>query len=231
MSNNAPVFIDAYGNEINTLTSEREEQLLAFKYVPRDSCGVLELGARYGTVTNAIYNKIKGRPIIISVELDETVWNAFENNMIDNNIHVIFVPGVISRKPQALINIGYSSFTVDLDKVEEELKNVQKGLDADVEKGWLQPYTVYSDTKFKCVTLEQILEETKIPKIDTLVADCEGFLEIFFDENPNLYTDLKVLIYEADGGGRCNYAKIEENLIAHGFRHEVKGFQNVWLKT
>ena len=200
-------FFNEKNETIDYLHCERQEQVLALKYVPEDSCGVLELGARYGTVTCTISHKINRRPVLICVEPDYQVFDVLRKNIERNNAVAHIIPYVISNKSYSLISCEYGSYVIPF------------------------PENLGPEYKLQSYSLQTILEATKIPKIDTLVADCEGFLEDFFDENPNLYTDLKVLIYEADGSDRCNYPKIEENLIAHGFRHEVKGFQNVWLKT
>jgi len=230
MSQEAPLFYDSHGKEIDISKSEHDEQVLAFKYVPKNSCGVLELGSRYGTVSYVISNNVQHRPVVISIDPDPTVWKVFEENVVRNNIQVFFVPGVISRKRKALIHMEYGSYTIDIDKAQEELERAQQLMDSDAAKGWITPYKVRLNTDFVCMTLEEVMEKTGISKFDTLVADCEGFLEEFLDENPKLYESLKVILYEADGGGRSNYETVEKNLTSHGFRHEVKGFQNVWLK-
>ena len=63
-----------------------------------------------------------------------------------------------------------------------------------------------------------------------LVADCEGFLERFLDENPSIYEEMRIIIFEADQPHKCNYNKIRNNLINYGFREVIKGHQNVWKK-
>ena len=67
-------------------------------------------------------------------------------------------------------------------------------------------------------------------KFNVLVADCEGFLEIFFDENPELYDKLDIIIFEADYPDKCNYDKIKMNLKNRKFINILNGFQNVWVK-
>ena len=63
-----------------------------------------------------------------------------------------------------------------------------------------------------------------------LVADCEGFLEVFFDENPDFYDNLRLIIFEADYAEKCNYDKIRNNLQQKGFTKLLEGHQNVWMK-
>ena len=65
--------------------------------------------------------------------------------------------------------------------------------------------------------------------MDTLVADCEGFLEVFFDENPGFYDTLRLIMFEADYPDKCNYDKIKSQLKARGFEQKLEGHQNVWI--
>lgn len=56
------MFYDRHGKVIDTATLETEEQELAKKYIePNDI--VLELGARYGTVSCAINGKLANKKI------------------------------------------------------------------------------------------------------------------------------------------------------------------------
>ena len=63
-----------------------------------------------------------------------------------------------------------------------------------------------------------------------MVADCEGFLETFLDENQFLYNTLRLIIFEADYPDKCNYNKIRQNLINNNFICKLQGFQNVYYK-
>ena len=64
-----------------------------------------------------------------------------------------------------------------------------------------------------------------------LVADCEGFLEVFFDENPDFYNDLRLVMFEADYVEKCNYNKIKSALNEKGFTKILEGHQNVWMRS
>ena len=55
-------------------------------------------------------------------------------------------------------------------------------------------------------------------------------MEIFFDENPELYDTLRLFIFEADYTEKCDYQKIINTLEAKGFTKIVEGHQNVWVK-
>jgi hypothetical protein len=78
-------------------------------------------------------------------------------------------------------------------------------------------------------TLEYIQEKYGLI-FNTLVADCEGFLEQFFDENPDFYKQLNVIIFEKDCPERSNYDKISQNLVANGFKQLEGGFNEVWKR-
>ena len=67
-------------------------------------------------------------------------------------------------------------------------------------------------------------------KFDVLVADCEGFLEVFLDENPILYTQLRKIIFECDRAAVCNYNKIKCKLVENNFKLIENGFQCVYIK-
>jgi hypothetical protein len=78
------------------------------------------------------------------------------------------------------------------------------------------------------------MNKYNLTTFNVLVADCEGFLERFFDENPNFYDNL--VIFEADGGNnpdgtpKCDYSKITNTLISKGFEQKNNNSQNVWLR-
>ena len=68
-------------------------------------------------------------------------------------------------------------------------------------------------------------------KFNVLIADCEGFLETFFDENPSFYDNLRLVIFEADYQHKCNYDKIRSTLKERGFMNLLHGSQNVWVRN
>lgn len=64
-----------------------------------------------------------------------------------------------------------------------------------------------------------------------LIADCEGFLGTFLDENPRLLDGLELVVYEADAPDVCDYHEIRRLLRAHAFECVVAGEQNVWRRA
>ena len=195
-------FCDEYGREFNHTLIERTEQLHAEEYIPENAI-VLELGARYGTVSCVINKRLSNPLNQVSVEPDSRVWEALEKNRIANECKFHILQGVISKKVVELntnVNDGYCTQTITSDK-----------------------------SSLKCFTLDEIQNKYNL-KFNTLVADCEGFLETFLDENPELYTQLVLILFEKDCPDRCNYNKIKENLSNHGFRCLVFDTHEVWHK-
>lgn len=172
-------FVDQTGKVFDHRYFETVEQHQANEYITSE-CIVLELGARYGTVSCAINQKLLNKRNQVSVEPDSTVWGALEQNRATNGCLFHIVKGAISRKPLTL-------------------------------KATLDKYATYTSTfligkRVPTFTLEDIEQQTGL-RFDTLVADCEGALESFLDENPKLYGQFRLMMFEMDAPDRCNYKK------------------------
>jgi len=179
---------------------ERDEQLFADKYLTPD-CVVLELGARYGTVSCVINKKINNPANQVSVEPDEQVWAALDSNMVRNNCEFHVVHGIISKTAMNLVRLGSAT-------------TCEKAEHSSIER----------------YTLEEIEEKYSL-KFNTLVADCEGFLETFFDENPKMYKELNLVIMEKDFASKCNYDKITDEFKKNGFKQIESKFYGNWSKN
>jgi FkbM family methyltransferase len=195
-------FVNQYGIFIDTTKIEVEEQKLAKIYIEEDDV-VLELGARYGTVSCIINSKLKNKTNQVVIEPDERVWNALEINKHTNNCEFHIVKGFLSKKKLGLTEVnsynGYGTTSIE-----------------------------NKDSKIPSFSLEEIKEKYNL-NFNVLVADCEGFLETFFDENPTFYDSLRMIIFEADYPNKCNYFKIMNNLSLKGFKQILVGHQNVWI--
>jgi len=195
---------DQYNNQIDTQSIEKFEQVLANEFI-RETDVVLELGARYGSVSCVINFKLNNKTNQVVVEPDDRVWNALKLNRDRNNCKFNIVKGFISNKKLGLTELdcclgGYGATFVE-----------------------------NNETKIPSYTLNEIKEIYNL-NFNVLVADCEGFLEVFFDENPDFYDNLRLIIFEADYPEKCNYDKIRNNLQKKGFTKLLEGHQNVWTK-
>jgi len=190
---------DLHGNRINTQKIERYEQDLATKYIEENDV-VLELGARYGSVSCIINSKLSNKINQVVVEPDRAVWKALELNKRRNKCEFSIVKGFVSTSKMNLTGAGYGSTFVE-----------------------------NQNSTIPSYSLDEIKKQYNI-NFNVLVADCEGFLEKFFDENPDFYDNLRMIIFEADYPEKCNYDKIRANLRERNFTEVVGGFHNVWIK-
>jgi|DEB0MinimDraft_6_1074348.scaffolds.fasta_scaffold43152_1 hypothetical protein len=98
-----------HGKPIN-LKIEIVEQELVQKYIkPEDR--VLELGARYGSVsirTNKIVNDKSSHYV---VEPDSAIWECLENNMKINDCNFNIIKGVIAKDKYSVCQKNYSTYT------------------------------------------------------------------------------------------------------------------------
>ena len=196
-------FYDENNNKIDNEYWEKNEQDLVKKYI-KSTDVVLELGARYGTVSCTINKILNNQHNHVSVEPDERVWNALENNKKINDCHFNIIKGFISNNKLNLVNknecIGYGTSSV-----------------------------IDINSSIKSYTLNEIKEIYNL-SFNVLVADCEGFLETFFEENPNIYNEIRLIIFEADYVQNCDYIKIKDILRIKNFINLLDGHQNVWIK-
>ena len=196
--------IDLHGNKVNIKKLEKQEQELAKQYVLEDDV-VLELGARYGSVSCTINSKLNNKKNQLVVEPDDRVWDALEINKLNNNCEFNIVKGFISNKKLDLTNLD------------------------DYYGGYGSTFIENNDTKLPSYTLDEIKNIYKL-NFNVLIADCEGFLEVFFDENPDFYDGLRLIIFEADYPQKCNYDKIKKTLSEKNFKKILEGHQNVWIR-
>jgi FkbM family methyltransferase len=186
---------------INTDFIENEEQELAKKYLDKDDI-VLEIGARYGSVSCIISQKTKKS---VCVEPDDRVWEILEYNKKINNCNFNIVKGFISKKKLSLF-----------DKHTYEGYGTSSKLD--------------DNSNIPNYSLDEIKDKYNIKKFNVLILDCEGFMEQFIDENIELLNDLRMIMFEADQPHRCNYNKIRNILLNNNFIPEIQGFQNIYFK-
>tara|TARA_R100001463_G_scaffold19097_2_gene47127 strand:- start:848 stop:1471 length:624 start_codon:yes stop_codon:yes gene_type:complete len=195
------IIYDENNKRINTAKRELAEQKLANHFIKENDC-VLELGARYGSVSVVINKKLKDKTKQLSVEPDERVWDALEKNKKINNCQFNILKGFLSNKKLNLIN-----------------KDVYAG-------GYAATYI--EDNNSNIINKE--LNDFSDYNFNVLVADCEGYLEEFFNQNKDFINNLRLIIFESDYASKCNYKKIRKDLENNGFKKILSGSQNVYLK-
>ncbi len=161
---------------------------------------VLELGARVGVVSCTIARRLKNQRNLVAVEPDQRAIYPLQKNRKANNCDFQIYPGFVSKLPLSLKDHHI----------------------------WTHSFYDPESIMDRC-TLEQLQENTDCT-FNVLIADCEGFLESFYDENPWFFKQLRMVIFERDRPDACNYDKFEAGLTANGLRCVVKGFNSVWLK-
>jgi FkbM family methyltransferase len=213
-------FVDREGNPANT-DYEKEEQFLVRTYLPRDS-QVLELGARYGTVSCVISEVLEDPTKHVAVEPDPSVIEALTKNRDENGGKFHIFNGIVSE---------YGC----------ELKFIDSKFDFHEYGTYTKPS---ENPNVKNKTLRDI-EKMHDVKFDAVVADCEGFFYDFVKENMESLAKMRVLIYEQDGipwsEMMKKYEELDNILEENGFKRvftiphpKYKNnphFHNVWVKT
>ena len=177
------IFTNEYGKQIDYKNVESTEQRLCEKWCQEDDV-VLELGARYGTVSclvNDILND-EGKELHYVVEPDSKVWSCLINNMEMNNCDFHIIKGIIGKKKYSLEGDGYAMTSVEDDK--------------------------------------STIESFDLPDVpfNTLILDCEGYMESFYNENKELFSStLKKIIFECDYPEKCDYNFLLKELGSLGF--------------
>jgi FkbM family methyltransferase len=195
---------DQFGNSVDINSLEKHEQDLAKKYIEENDI-VFELGARYGSVSCIINSKLKCKTNQVVVEPDERVWEALERNKKANGCEFHIIKGFVSTKTLGLTNLD------------------------EYYGGYGATYVIQNESTIPSYTMKSVQEKYNLT-FNVLVADCEGFLEVFFDENPTFYDTLRLIIFEVDYEIKCNYHKIRTTLSQKGFQKILEGTQNVWIK-
>lgn len=88
-------------------------------------------------------------------------------------------------------------------------------------------------TPVESITMKELESKYNLT-FDVLVADCEGALEKFVDDNKDALSKFRVFIYEKDRPDGCNYEAIEGLLRTWGFscvESETGGFHVVWTRS
>jgi len=215
-------FINECNQPLDNFARRVEEgsRYLIEKYITSDM-KVLELGARYGTVSvclDFILNEPKNQ--LVCVDPDPNTKECLLYNKNINNCSFNIFSGAISSNNLYVCHNGCGWET----------------------KTYINPPTNLSCQKIQTLSLEEIQNMYNI-QFNCLLADCEGFLLQFIQENENLFDNLKCLIYEEDcgknhpiNGTYIDYNEVESFLLSKGYELietyiDFIGLSNkVWIK-
>lgn len=175
---------------INHNVFEITEQRLSQKHIKPEDI-VLELGARYGTVSCLVNRIINDKENHYVVEPDNLVWDALEDNMKINDCKFNIIKGIIGKNKHKLEGHGYAKTSVK------------------------QSYASLIDNNSD-ISLFDIPDAP----FNTLIADCEGYLETFYNENKDFFQKINKIIMECDMPDKCNYQYLLNELVNIGFKIE-----------
>lgn len=149
------------------------------RYIP-ENASVLEVGARYGSVSCAIASKLKQSGKQVSVDADRRVWGALEKNRVSHGCNFHTVHGLLGKKDGTIMENGFGTFAAST-------------------PDFSGSYAKDSSTNSVNVphhTLEMIQTQHGL-KFDAGNFDCEGCAAYVFKDFPELKTQLNLIILES----------------------------------
>ena len=174
-------YYDENNKRINNKHHERFEQWTTNERITPDDVG-LELGGRYGITACVINNKLENPKNHVVFEPDKNVIKSLIKNRKTHKSKFTIFNGIISETPK---KINYNGFATTTERT-----------------------TLNDKNKITSWTLDEIMKLTKL-NFNVLVADCEGCLCDFFNEN-------------------INYIQIQKNLLINqGLKTRKKSKKNL----
>lgn len=157
---------------------------------------VLEVGARYGTVSCAIAERQLQSGKLVAVEPDARVWAPLERNRVSHHCKFGVLQGVVGTTSLQIVHVhagnqGYGTLTVPVGEAPPPPQPGQSHSLGNVAQAY---------------ALDQVQQNFGM-KFDTLVADCEGCLPTLFEENPKLGPQLTLILTEV-------HTPAEEHIVA-----------------
>ena len=200
------VFRDENGNVISHKDVEAPEQDIASKYIKKDD-KVLELGARYGTVSAIILDKVSDTKNCVIVDPDKNITQALTDNLNNSGYKnaQIFIGTVGSHKKKIHSNDSYATYTESCEGNECNIENI---------------------------TYDNLESKYNI-KFNTIVADCEGCLPELIDHICSYHEDLgsiKKIIFETDRSDESDYKELYTKLHECGFKNVQDDFVQIWIR-
>uniref|UniRef100_A0A6C0JIK4 Methyltransferase FkbM domain-containing protein n=1 Tax=viral metagenome TaxID=1070528 RepID=A0A6C0JIK4_9ZZZZ len=111
-------YYDENNNIIDHKNIERDEQEMAYEYIEPDDV-VLELGGRYGTVSNVINHKLNNKTHHVVIEPDSIVIPALTKNKQQFQYYI--ENSYISNKNKKIVGDGYGKMMIDSDETNNKI--------------------------------------------------------------------------------------------------------------
>lgn len=150
---------------------EANSRLMAVKWIPRNAT-VLEVGARYGSVSCAISRVLGESGKQVSMDADERVWGALEQNRANLKCNFHIGKGLLGKQDGKIFQNRYGTLA-------------STGSSFNGNALATVPHFTVED-----------LESTYNLKFDTANFDCEGCFALVLKAFPTLFDQLKMLIIE-----------------------------------
>lgn len=185
-----PHFDEKY-NSIDVSVMEAIEQKDSLTFINSNDI-VLELGARYGTVSTIVNNILSNKTNHVVVEPDLDVIDALKLNRNIHNCEFQIYIGTISNSTDTkLVRDGYASYTIHDDDES-------------------------STNKIESITYQQFKQRYPL-NFNVLIMDCEGCAEEFMKTLGDEIQNYNKILLERDNHKICNYSLIENIFIQYGF--------------
>jgi FkbM family methyltransferase len=178
-----------------TFNEEVVEQTMVHKYLDPNST-VLELGSNIGRNSLIISSILYDSSKLVTLEMDTIFSQKCEENKKLNNLNFHIINSALSYRPLYF------------------QKNKKHG-----EGGGYCVDTKYNNDYYECptITFEEIEKKYNL-KFDTLVIDCEGGFYHILKDNPNILSNIKLLIIENDFPVIEHKNYLNELLVKNGFK-------------
>ncbi len=203
---NDTVLLTHAGTPLRGWYEEQEREDVA-TYLDPDA-KVLEIGARFGTVSCTINAKLNVKTNQVSLEPDSEVWEVLRNNRAATGSRFHIVTGTLSLTENKLVHLGGGPLG--------GTRRFRKAGESAI------------PTKLPHITYEELKSKYFTP--NTLVIDCEGAYAEIFEEFPALFDDLTMIRIVWDGGDSTQVNKLKARLLNEGFVQLKGGFHGVYEK-
>lgn len=192
---------DENNNVIDVNSFETTEQHDAEEHIkPNDI--VLELGARYGTVSTVINKILNNKKNHVVIEPDPNVLNSLKKNRANHQCEFEIFTGVITNKNKIKVNQnGYGTYVSETDGIDENT--------------------------IETITYKNFCKKYNL-KFNVLVVDCEGCFCDVLDSIGDDITNFDKILIELDQENLCNYDNIDKKLSKH-FLKIKPGFHSIYV--